>query len=157
MRGIHKICKPVLLDFIISYDRDGEFYKDIFELHGLDYSVETVRQKRVFVAAVTEYFVIKRCKFIKKVVVEEFGQKYKKYDCNNTPEIRREIAKTFASYFKIREKCLDKTSLLSKYAELYKETVRDFSKEISMNRDDMLSDFAKAVEKLYYSREDEQI
>lgn len=52
---------------------------------------------------------------------------------------------------------IDKTSLLSKYAELYKEKVRDFSKEISMNRDDMLSDFAKAVEKLYYSREDEQI
>ena len=48
-------------------------------------------------------------------------------------------------------------SRLSKYAELYKEKVRDFSKEISMNRDDMLSDFAKAVEKLYYSREDEQL
>jgi len=66
MRGIAPICNDTILDVMSSYDDCEEFYRGIFEANGLTYDTETTKQKRAFVAAVTEHFVFKKCRHIKR-------------------------------------------------------------------------------------------
>ena len=150
MRGIHKIGCDYIVDLIASNKKCECFYQDVFNLFGLVYDNETIKQKRVFVATVTEYFIFKKCTNIKKLGNDE------KYTCGKSPKNKKDIEKAINQYFDIRQECINKQDLMSKYAQIYNEDVRDFSEEISINRDDMLSDFAKAVEQLYHSKGDEQ-
>jgi len=46
-----------------------------------------------------------------------------------------------------------KNNIREKIALYYNKEVQDFSKEISMNRDDELSDFAKAIRQLYHYKD----
>lgn len=136
------------MDVITSHERCEGMYSDIFALYGLPYDTETIKQKRVFVAAVTEYFILRRCKGIKRI------GKDKKYNCGKSPNNKKTIINAIDTYFQIRKECSSDYSFKEKYAEIYKEEVKDFSEEISINRDDTLSDFAKAVQQLYYSKDD---
>ena len=67
MRGIAPICCDVIMDVISSHNKCEDLYCDIFTIYGLPYDTETIKQKRAFVAAVTEYFILKCCSNIKRL------------------------------------------------------------------------------------------
>ena len=147
-RGIIKTCCEFITEVIATHPKCEDLYQDIFTLYGLHYDTETIKQKRVFVAAATEYFIVKRCGF------KRIG-KDNKYNCSKRAKNKKAIIKTIDTYFEIRQECSDSYSFRERFAEFYKDEVKDFSEEISINRDDTLSDFAKAVEKLYYFKDED--
>lgn len=146
---MHTICSDSLMDLIASHAKCEDFYKDIFCLYGVIYDTATIKQKRAFVAAATEYFILKRCNCVKQL------GKDGKYTCGKSPKNKKEIINAMNAYFKIKEECKSDSDLKERFAQLYHEQVRDFSEEISINRDDTLSDFAKAVEQLYYTKDED--
>lgn len=150
MRGIAPICCDVIMDVISSHNKCEDLYRDIFTIYGLPYDTETIKQKRVFVAAVTEYFILKNCSNIKRLGSAN------KYTCGRSPKSKKAIVNAINNYFKIRAENPSKQDFKERYAQLYNEDVRDFSNEISINRDDTLSDFAKAVEQLYYFKDEDK-
>ncbi len=147
MRGITSICSDAVIDVISSQEKCEDLYKDIFTIYGLEYNTETIKQKRAFVAAVTEYFILKRCSDIKQSGEDN------KYGCEKKSIARKAVANQIDNYFKIRQKSISNQDFKEKFAQCYNEEVKDFSKEIAENRDDSLSDFAKAIEKLYYFKD----
>ena len=68
-----------------------------------------------------------------------------KYIANNKKEIKKLLENVLNGFFIIRETY--ESNDLKKYAEHFNEEVKDFSKEISENRDDSLSDFAQTIKK----------
>ena len=147
MRGIHIIACDYIIAIISSHKKCECLYQDIFELNGLVYNPETIKQKRIFVAAITQYFIMKRCNNIK--IINDI------YTCGKKPIYKKAIHKAIDQYFEIRNECKSNYDLMSKYAQLYNEDLRDFSEEIRINRDDILSDFAKSMEQVYNSKDDE--
>ena len=148
-RGIYKVCCNGLMEKISITTGFAFFYKDIFETYEVPFDYATVRQKRSFVAAVTKYFIIDRLP--SEVLYIEDGKYEHVKGCNKIFDL---LEDTITTYNKIKENSESNQDFMKKYAEYYNEEVRDFSQEISENRDDSLSDFAKAVEKLYYYKED---
>lgn len=142
MRGITPICNDTILDVMPSYDGCEEFYRNIFESYGLTYDTETIRQKRAFVAAITEHFILKRCHHIK------YKGNNGKYGCEEKD--KKEIIDVMDTYRQLQKQYESEYNMLVKIAQYFNEEVKDFSKEINMNRDDKLSNFAKGIERLYY-------
>ncbi len=148
-RGLHKICGRKLVNAIADLEKSEAFFKDLFVVYGLIYNTETLIQKRVFVAAVTKYFILDR---LPKEYLS-FGDGKYEYA---TKAITKPLEQVVDTYFEIRSTSDSSEDFKKKYAENFNEEVKDFSKEISENRDDSLSDFAKIVKKVYYSENDKK-
>ena len=145
-RGLHKICSIGLVNAISELNKFEEFYQDIFLIYGLTYNEETIRQKRTFVASTTKYFILDRLPEDSLYLNDD------KYD-SKIKEKKELLGKVIDTYFVLRDGCSSNEDFKKKYAEYFNEEVKDFSMEISENRDDSLSDFAKAVQKVYYSND----
>lgn len=149
MRGIAPICSDEIMDVISAQSKCEDLYRAIFSIYGLPYDIGTIKQKRAFVAAATEYFILKNCSSVKRPIGND------KYICGRSPKSKKSIVNAMTSFFKIYKEASSKQDLQEKYAKLYNEDIRDFSAVISINRDDTLSDFAKAVEQLYYFKDED--
>ena len=144
-RGLHKICNRDLVNIIANLDDIEDFYCDIFQTYGLLYNTETIRQKRVFVAAITNYFLLDRLPKDSLCIVDD------KYENNNIKNINEIFSNTIKEFYKIKNSCTSFEEFKKNYAEYYSEEEKSFENEISQNRDDSLSDFAKSIEKVYQS------
>lgn len=144
-RGLHKICSRDLVSAIADSDKCEEFYRDIFLSYGLAYNTETIRQKRVFVASTTRYFILDRLPKDCLLLNED------KYELNYSKDFKSLLEAAIKIFYTIRNSCDTNEDFKKKYAEHFNEEVRDFSREISENRDDSLSDFAKTIQKIYKS------
>lgn len=142
-RGLYRVCERNLVDVIAELDKCEEFYSNLFQIYGLTYNTETIKHKRTFVAATTKYFILDRLPEDSLSIVED------KYEFNNKKEIKKLLESTISDFFALRNTCSSNEDFKKKYAEQFNEEVRDFSKEITKNRDDSLSDFAKAIQNVY--------
>jgi len=146
-RGLHKVCGRKLVNAIADLEKCEAFFKDLFVVYGLIYNTETLIQKRVFVAAVTKYFILDRLPE-EYLLLNEGKYEY------TTKAITKPLEQAVDTYFAIRSTSDSSEDFKKKYAENFNEEVKDFSKEISENRDDSLSDFAKTIKKIYYSKDE---
>lgn len=147
-RGLHRICCRDLVNSIAEQSKIEDFYHDIFLVYGLAYDTETIRQKRVFVAAITKYFILDRlpegCLYLNE----------DKYEIKNKKELKELLESVLNAFYALRSTCNSYDEFKKKFAEQFNEEIRDFSKEISENRDDSLSDFAKTIKNVYYSNDE---
>jgi len=72
-----------------------------------------------------------------------------KYKTNDKKELKELLANAIETFYAIRNASNSNEDLKKKFAKHFNEKVKDFSKEISENRDDSLSDFAKTIHKVY--------
>lgn len=143
-RGLHKICRRELVNVIAETEKCEDFYRNVFITYSLIYNTETLRQKRAFVAAITEYFILKRLPEACLSLNEG------KYEIKaNIKKFKDFLVETLDVYFTIHAASNSHEDFKKKYAAHFNEEVRDFSKEISEDRDDSLSDFAKTIKKIY--------
>ena len=142
-RGLHKICSRDLVNAIAELDRCEEFYSNVFFTYGLTFDTETIRQKRIFVAAIIKYFILDRLP--EGCLYSNEG----KYETNNKEELKELLENTLDVFYSLYNGCDSAEGFKKKYAEHFNEEVKDFSKEISENRDDSLSDFAKTIQNVY--------
>lgn len=147
-RGLHKICSRNLVNAIAELDRCEGFYRSVFSTYGLTFDTETIRQKRVFVAAIVKYFILDRLPEGCLILKED------KYEINNKKGLKTLLENVLDVFYSLYNGCDLKDDFKKKYAEYYNEEVKDFSKEISENRDDSLSDFAKTIQKVYNNSKD---
>ena len=147
-RGLHRICGKDLVNSIAELSNIEEFYHDVFLIYGLTYDTETIRQKRVFVAAITKYFILDRlpegCLYLNE----------DKYETNNKKELKKFLESAKDTFYTLHNTCNSDYEFNKKFAKQFNEEVRDFSKEISKNRDESLSDFAKTIQNVYYSKDE---
>lgn len=148
-RGIRRICKLDLVDIIADLPNFECFYSDIFSLYNVPYNTATIMQKRCFVASVTKYFIFDR---LPKgtVGVDDDGD----YICINCSTFKDAVVDTINKFYEIYNDCKSDSEFKDIFAKYYNEEVRDFSNEISQNRDNSLSDFTKAVEKVANYKDD---
>ena len=146
-RGLHRICGQILADAIAELDKCEEFYQDVFSLYGVIYNTETMKQKRVFVATTAKYFILDRFPEGSLSIVDD------KYEPTNKKEIKKFLKNIIEEFFTLRNTYSSNDDFKKKYAEHFNEEVKNFSKEIAENRDDSLSDFVKALEKVYYYKD----
>lgn len=142
-RGLHKICSRDLVNAIAELDKCEEFYHCVFSTYGLTFDTETIRQKRVFVAAIVKYFILDRLPEGCLILKDD------KYEINNKKGLKTLLENVLDVFYSLYNGCDLKDDFKQKYAEYFNEEVKDFSKEISENRDDSLSDFAKTIQKVY--------
>jgi hypothetical protein len=128
---------------IAELDKCEEFYRSIFSTYGLTFNTETIRQKRVFVAAIIKYFILDRLPKGCLILKED------KYEINNKKELKTHIESVIDDFYSLYNVCNSAEDFKKKYAGYFNEEVKDFSKEISENRDDSLSDFAKTIQNVY--------
>ena len=147
-RGLHRICGQILADAIAELDKCEEFYQDVFSLYGLIYNTETIKQKRVFVATTAKYFILDRFPEGSLSIVDD------KYEPTNKKEIKKLLESALDTFYALRNTCNSNDEFKKKFAKQFNEEVRDFSQEISENRDDSLSDFAKTIQNVYYSKDE---
>ena len=139
------------MEEIASVPRFENFYKDIFELYNVEYDTETIKQKRTFVAAITKYFIIDRLPK-DELAVDDDKYSYMDSDCY----LKKDLQRVVDDYFIIRQESSSNSDFIQRYSKIYEDgVIKDFSKEISENRDDSLSVFSKIVEKLYYSKDED--
>ena len=119
----------------------------MFSLYGLIYNTETIKQKRVFVATTAKYFILDRFPEGSLSIVDD------KYEPTNKKEIKKFLKNIIEEFFTLRNTYSSNDDFKKKYAEHFNEEVKDFSREIAENRDDSLSDFVKALEKVYYYKD----
>ena len=147
-RGLHRICNKDLVNSIAEQSKIEEFYRDIFLIYDLPYDTETIRQKRGFVAEMTKYFILDRlpegCLYLNE----------DKYEIKNKKEIKKLLESALDTFYALRNTCNSNDEFKKKFAKQFNEEVRDFSQEISENRDDSLSDFAKTIQNVYYSKDE---
>lgn len=139
------------MEEIASVPRFENFYKDIFELYNVEYDTETIKQKRTFVAAITKYFIIDRLPK-DELTIDDDKYSYMDSDCY----LKKDLQRVVDDYFIIRQESSSDLDFIQRYSKIYEDgVIKDFSKEISENRDDSLSVFSKVVEKLYYSKDED--
>ena len=143
-RGILRGCDESLMTQISELDNFESFYADVFNIYGVPFDIATIRQKRSFVSAVTKYFIFSR---LPKGIadIDPDGD----YNCKNRSKVKGAIIDAIEKFYEILDSSSNNDEFKINFAKYFKEEVRDFSKEISENRDDSLSDFAKAIEKIY--------
>ena len=146
-RGLHKICGRSLVNAVADLDQCEGFYRDVFQTYGLIYNTETIRQKRVFTVEITKYFILSRLPEGCLTLSEG------KYESNDTSMLKEQLTHAINTFYMLLNTCDSKESFKQMYAEHFNEEIKDFSKEISENRDDSLSDFAKVVKKIYHSKD----
>jgi len=139
------------MEEIASVPRFENFYKDIFDIYSVEYDTETIKQKRTFVAAITKYFIIDRLPK-DELAVDDDKYSYMDSDCY----LKKDLQRVVDDYFIIRQESSSNSDFIQRYSKIYEDgVIKDFSKEISENRDDSLSVFSKVVEKLYYSKDED--
>lgn len=148
-RGLYRVCDESLMEAIASLDDCEKFYRDVFGLYGLEYNTETLEQKRSFIAVVAKYFILFRLPSRVKVLV---GNKYH----SNSPRVKNYLNRIIENFYEIYNSC-EPQDFIDKYAEFYGIGDRNFAHELKCtseeNRDASLSNFAKAVKKVYKSKD----
>jgi len=126
-----------------------KFFKDVFELYGLEYNTETLEQKRSFIAAAAKYFILFR---LPKSVVTHSAEKYR----STKGDIESHLKSVLEKFYEVYNSC-ESENFIDKYAEYYGIRDKNFAHELKCtseeNRDNSLSSFAKAVKKVYKSKE----
>ncbi len=122
----------------------GYFFEMTFHLNAVRFSTQVVRDKRAFVAAITKYFILDRLP--KDIVyIDEEG----KYNFKQGSNIKEAINDALDKFIEILKSDFEGGTLMDATAKFYGEKeVRDFDKEINMDRDDELSDFAKIIDRM---------
>lgn len=141
-RGLRKVCELDIVNVIADLDKCEDFFKEIFVIYGLTYNTETLMQKRFFISKAAEYFLLKRLP--KHSVSLKDGE----YESSNAKKLKAPLADVIDTFFEIRNSSSSNEDFKKKYAEYFKEEVRDFSKEIAENLDESYSEFAKLMKKI---------
>lgn len=126
-----------------------KFFKDVFSLYGLEYNTETLEQKRSFIAAAAKYFILFR---LPKCAVTHSAEKYR----STKGDIESHLKSVLEKFYEVYNSC-EPENFIDKYAEYYGIGDRNFAHELKFtseeNRDNSLSSFAKAVKKVYKSKD----
>lgn len=148
-RGLHRVCDDSLMEKIAELDVCEKFFKDIFGLYGLEYNTETLEQKRSFIAVVAKYFILLR---LPNGVVNNKGTEFS----IKNPHIEIHLKAVIEKFYEVYNSCEHK-NFIEKYVEAFGIVDRNLEVELKyqsqQNRDDSLSSFAKAVKKVYKSKE----
>jgi hypothetical protein len=142
-RGLFWICHEPLMDVIASLECCEQFYQDIFSTFGVLFNNKTIREKRVFVASITKYFIIDR---LPMGSIQFWGKKYD-IACEGI-DICDYIQQVIDDYYEIYNKSKSTEEFMKKYATTYHLEQKDFIKDIQQSRNDTLSDFTRVMDKL---------
>lgn len=139
-RGLHRVCNDSLMEKIAGLDCCEKFFRDIFGLYGLEYNTETLEQKRSFIGYAAKYFIVLRL---------EDGRSRK-------GRLEDRIKTVIDKFYEVYNSC-EHEEFIEKYVEALGIKDRNLEvllkSESKVNRDDSLSSFAKAVKKVYKSKE----
>lgn len=148
-RGLHRVCDDSLMEKIAALDDCEKLFKDIFGLYGLEYNTETLEQKRSFIAVAAKYFILLR---LPSGVVNNKGTGFS----IKNPRIETHIKEVIDKFYEVYNSC-EPENFIEKYVEAFNIVDRNLEVELKyqsqQNRDDSLSSFAKAVKKVYKSKE----
>ena len=144
-RALHNMLSDTLVQKMLPIVE--KFYCKLFHLYDLDFTPDVIKQKRLFVAKATEVYIVKP---LPKSVLKKDANRY--------------IPKGITSFIEKLSEHVDKIQSLMEKCHNYKMLEEEFSKEfhtknfslekeLATNRADSLSDFAKAIEKIYNYKE----
>ena len=147
-RGLHRVCNDSLMEKIAELDCCEKFFRDIFGLYGLEYNTEMLEQKRSFIGLAAKYFILFRLDGI----VTEGKDGYR----SRNPRLVEHLEAVIEKFYEVYNSC-EHEEFIEKYVEAL--GIKDRNLEVLLkseskkNRDDSLSSFAKAVKKVYKSKE----
>ena len=129
---------------IMAAKETGYFFEMTFTFNAVRFSAQVVRDKRAFVAAITKYFILDRLPQ-DVVYIDEEG----KYNFKQGSNIKEAINDALDKFIKVLQSDFEGGTVMEAFAKFYgEEEVRSFDKEINIDRDDELSDFAKAIDRM---------
>ncbi len=143
-RALHKTYSDTLVMKLLSQLR--EFYCKLFFVCGLDFTPEVVKQKRQFLVRATEYYLIKS---LPKSYLKKDANRYMFKGLQYIPKMQEHIA----DVTEFVSNCGNMKSLEERYSLKYHVKKESLVKYLAVNREDNLSDLAKAIEKIYYNED----
>ena len=144
MRGMYRVCEKSLILEIMEARETCFFFEMTFHLNAVSFSTQVVRDKRAFVAAIIKYFILDR---LPKDIV--YIDEERKYNFKQGSNIKEAINDALDKFIEILKSDFEGGTLMDAAAKFYGEKeVRDFDKEINTDRDDEISDFAKAIDRM---------
>ena len=144
-RALNKTCSDTFVVKMLAVA--GDFYSKLFSIYGLNYTPEIIKQKRQFVAKATEYYIVKG---LPKSYIQKEANKYMLTNLRFIPEIQKHIE----AVTNLINTCCNPEILEEEYSKNFHVKRKSLAKDLAVNRDDKLCDFAKAVEKIYNYKED---
>ena len=145
-RALLKICNETLMGKLMPAITD--FYCKLFFVYGLEFKPEVIKQKRQFVTKATEYYIFEA---LPKSLIKKEKDKYKFVDLQSVSQIQEQVVTVteFVCNYGTPEE------LEEEYSKNFHVKKKSLAKDLAANREDNLSDFAKAIEKIYNYKEDE--
>ena len=151
-RGLHRVCNDSLMEKIAELDYCEKFFRDIFGLYRLEYNTEMLEQKRSFIGLAAKYFILL---ILPRSVINHGSTKFSIRNSRIDSHLKAVIEKFYEVYNSCKHE-----DFIEKYVEAFGIVDRNLEvlleSESKVNLDDSLSNFAKAVKKVYKFKEDKK-
>ena len=149
-RMLHQVASDEFVEALPAMTEN--FYKKLFELYGLEYTPEVIKQKRLFLCKATEYFIFKNLPE-EVALTTIINTKFEKgYIYSPATKLFKKPLEQYVN--KVEElilSCSTSEEFEKKFSEKYSISLEDLATYLKFNREDEMSPFNINLEKLLNS------
>ena len=146
-RALHKTYTDSFVQKILPALYD--FYCKLFAVYGLEFTPEVIKQKRQFVTKAIEYYIIK---ILSKSCLKKEANKYKFAN----PSCVSQVEEHINNVTELIGECLNAEQVEDKYSSEFHVKKESLVEDLTVNREDNLSDFDKTIEAIYNYSDDKE-
>lgn len=149
-RMLHQVASDEFVEVLPAMTEN--FYKKLFELYGLEYTPDIIKQKRLFICKATEFFIFKNLPkevALATTINNKFEEGYIYSPATKT------FKKPLEQYIKQVEElilnCDTSEEFEKKFSEKYCVNLEDLAAYLKINREDEMSPFNTSLKKFLNS------
>ena len=139
LRALHGLCPNDFNENLLEYDNN--FYEKLFGLYDLDFNFDTVKQKREFLTKATEQYILTQ---LPQAVIRKEHNRY-----IPEPVFKEPLCEHMNVLVKLVDSCNNSETFETEFAKQFHTRKKSLKKYRTKNRNNNLSNFAKAVVQIY--------
>lgn len=149
-RMLHQVASDEFVEALPAITEN--FYKKLFELYGLEYTSDVIKQKRLFLCKATEYFIFKSLPkevAVTTIVNSKFDKGY--IYSPATKNFKKSLEQYVNNVEELILSCNTSEEFEKKFSEKYDVNLEDLAAYLKINREDEISPFNTNLEKFLNS------
>lgn len=149
-RMLHQVASDEFVEALPAITEN--FYKKLFELYGLEFTAEVIKQKRLFLCKATEYFIFESLpkEIAVATIVNTSLDKGYIYS-PATKNFKKPLEKHINNLEELILSSNTSEEFEKKFTQMYDVSLEDLSAYLKINREDEMSSFNTNLEKFLNS------
>lgn len=145
-RMLHQVASDEFVEALPAMTEN--FYKKLFELYGLEFSPEVIKQKRLFLCKATEHFIFENLpeEIAVATIINTNLEKGYIYS-PATKTFKKPLEQYINQIEELILNCYTSEEFEKKFSEKYDVNSEDFAAYLKINREDEMSPFNTNLEK----------